>query len=657
MDYRQIFQQWILNANDKEIKAQLLSLSESDIEEAFFTELVFGTGGIRGIMGAGTNRLNIYTLKKIAKGTADYLIAKKSKADADENLTNKNLNDHFVNAEKERYCVNDVCVSKNIGMFDKTGVTERRIKAVISYDNRNNSKKFACICAAVLANNGIKAVLTKTCMPTPYLSFMVRRLSADAGIMVTASHNPKEYNGYKLYGSDGCQLTDGDSAIVSGFIAAANPFEIILKPFSYYFNKNEIKITSCHASYLRAVNNSVKDRICLDGTNFGDDFLDESNNNLTKNSKKNSFSKSHQSGINSVPESGINQFGTIFQNSSNVAYSSNKGELRVVYTPLCGTGGLLTPQLLSKAAKVFTVAEQLQPDGNFTFCAVPNPENPLAYQLAITCAKTNSADLIIATDPDADRMGIMVKDKNGEYKFLSGNQIGVLLTYFLLSQNQLLAGSDRHIKRPLIVRTVVSTPMVDKISSTYGAEVTKVLTGFKYIGETIKKLENQGEERRFLLGFEDSHGYLCGGYVRDKDGLQAALIITEFAKILKNQDLTLLDVLYNLYQRFGYYKHKTLSFRFGGAGGSQKIKELTGQLRKEGIKNLINIEKIDYLKGINGLYPTDMLEFKTEQGGVIIRPSGTEPLLKVYLTAACVSGENCDQILDDYEKICKEFFG
>jgi len=546
-------------------------------------------------MGRGAGKLNAAAVKRIAQGTADF----------------------FLSNNRGGGCGTGFAAGKNELKATKNAV-------VICYDGRKNSRLFANLCALAFAHNGFTAYLPNRCAPTPYLSFAVRESGAAGGVMITASHNAKEYNGYKLYGADGCQLTDADAERVSGFIGRVKSDKggkEELKPFSYYSKIEKIKSFDLSSQYLRAVR--AQTGVSLDAV--------------------------------------------------------KKSGLKIVYTPFCGVGGIFAQKLFKNNPDFFTVAEQFKPDAEFASCPQPNPEKKEAYALALKYAEKHNADVILANDPDADRLGVMAKTGAG-YKLLSGNQTGVLLLNYLLEET-VFGGADlrtgnarpygntkpmniglrqtvgattgRLPNGPIVIRTIVSTPLADRLIEAHGGEVITVPTGFKYIGEAIAALEQKGEEGQFLLGFEESHGYLSGTYVRDKDGLLAAALIASYAAKLKNKGQTLFDALDLIYKKHGYYAHKTLNYRFDD---ENKIVGIMARLRDgEGIGGL-KIGRIkDYLED-RGKYKPDMLELCTADGSLIVRPSGTEPLIKVYLTVKKGYLKECEKLIGEYENTCNGFF-
>ncbi len=522
-------------------KADLDSMSDEDKKEAFYKDLEFGTAGLRGILGAGTNRLNVYTIGKVTKGLALYLLAHK-----------------------------------------KSGVT-----VAISYDSRNCSEEFARYAAAVLAECGIKAYITDKLQPTPYLSYMVRSLKCDAGIMITASHNPAKFNGYKVYGADGCQVTDNAATEIFSFIEGVDTFSVQPADFDKAVASGAIEF----ADVTRA-------------------YLDE-----------------------------------VYKRSVGAAR-----DVSVVYTPLNGTGASIVPQMFRERGfnNVTIVPEQAMPDGNFPTTPYPNPEKAEALRLAVELAKKTGADIVIGTDPDADRIGAAVKTGDG-YRLISGNEMGVLLIDYIFSHAKALP------KNPVVVKTIVTTDLAARVAERYGAEVREVLTGFKYIGEVIKKLEQKGEGDRFVFGYEESYGYLSGTYVRDKDAVVASMLVAEMAADYLKEGKTLADVLDGIYSEFGKYYHRTVSFTYEGAAGAQKMREVLASVRNNPpveIDGSAVVESIDYLTQTKFDLPkSNVLSFKAADGSkLIVRPSGTEPLIKVYITAASGGEQRIDAILDQVKK-------
>lgn len=531
MTSKEKYELWLKKVSDKEVAAQLKAMKGDDkaIENAFYKDLEFGTGGLRGELGAGTNCLNVYTIRKVTQGIADCM--------------------------------------KHYGYK----------KAAISHDSRINSDVFAAEVARVFAANGIKAYLTKELMPTPFLSFITRHYGADIGVMITASHNPAKYNGYKVYGSDGCQLTDARANEMIGYIEKVDPFEVKVADL-----KSGVEYVSDDVTELYLA--EVKKR----------------------------------------------------------SVGSAEG-LKVAYSPLNGTGYKLVPEMLKRigVAALDIVKEQGYPDGHFTTCSYPNPEKAEALKLGLELAKAKNADILIATDPDADRMGIAVKHGGG-YTLMTGNEVGVLLTDFLFARRK---ENGTLPKNPVLVKTIVSTDLAVKVADEYGAEVHNVLTGFKYIGDVIGKLEANGEAERFVLGFEESYGYLSGSYVRDKDAVVASMLTAEMTAYYKGKGKTLVDRINEIYEKYGYYEHRLKSYEYAGAEGNAKMKELLASLRAHLPSEIGGVkvaDTVDYLTQTKFDLPkSNVLRFTLENGcSLIVRPSGTEPLIKVYYTAAKTREEN-----------------
>ncbi len=551
MSVQEKYKLWLNKVTDTELKGELEAMATDEVkkENSFFKDLEFGTGGLRGILGVGTNCLNVYTIGKITKGIANYM--------------NKfNLK-----------------------------------KVAISYDSRIKSDVFAKRAASVFASSGIKVYITEELMPTPFLSYITRELKADIGVMITASHNPAKYNGYKVYGNDGGQITDEAVKNILPFIQSLNEFSVEEGNFDSFLNSGAI-------SYVpKALTES---------------FLQE----ILKLSKG--------------------------------CYNN----LSVTYTALNGAGYKLVPEALKRVgfANVSLVTEQSYPDGNFTTCPFPNPEKQEALALGLVYAKNNDSDLLLATDPDCDRVGVAVKH-NGEYKLITGNEVGILLTDYLFS-SYLKNGNAP--KNPIVVKTIVTTDLVKKLAEKYGFEVVEVLTGFKYIGEVISNLEKQNQKQRFVLGFEESYGYLSGTHVRDKDGVNGALIITEMTAFYKNQGLTLVDKLEQIYKEYGFYEHQLLSFNFEGASGNQDMKNLLKNLRENLPSEVVGVKvakSIDYLTQTEYDLPkSNVLSFELIDGSkIIIRPSGTEPLIKAYLTV-CFDKKKNEHRLRVYKEYLTKLF-
>ena len=468
----------------------------------------------------------------------------------------------------------------------KSGAT-----VAVSYDSRILSTEFAHYASAVLAANGIKSYITRELKPTPYLSFMVRHFGCDAGIMITASHNPAKFNGYKVYGADGCQVTDAAANEIYGYIEKVQTFDVVASDFDKAVERGDIEYIDVTREYLDCV------------------------------------------------------------------YARSVGKSRkvsIVYTPLNGTGCDIVPQMLRERGfnDVTIVPEQARPDGNFPTCAYPNPEKAEALRLAVELGKKNGADIIIGTDPDADRIGAAVKTGSGDYRLITGNEMGVLLLDYIFSHSRSLP------ENPVAVKTIVTTDLARVVAESYGAEMREVLTGFKYIGETIKKLEANGEGDRFVFGYEESYGYLSGKYVRDKDAVVATMLVAEMSADYLAEGKTLGDVLDGIYAKYGKYFHRTVSYTYEGAAGAEKMRSVLNSFRKDPPESLDGstvVESIDYLTQDRFDLPkSDVLSYKAEDGSkVIVRPSGTEPLIKIYVTAARGGEARIDAILECAEKYLK----
>ena len=551
MTEMELYQSWRKNAVDDPDLQSELSAIENDaeaIQDRFYRDLAFGTGGLRGVIGAGTNRMNIYTVRKATQGLANYV--------------------------KEAFSEPSVA---------------------ISYDSRIKSTDFAKAAAEVLAANGVKVHIYTELKPTPMLSFAVRALHCSAGIMVTASHNPPEYNGYKAYGSDGCQMTiDAADAV----LAKINALDIF----------NDVK----HMPFDEALAAGMISYI-------GDDVIED-------------------------------YFRNVLAQGINTDLCAKSG-LKIVYTPLNGTGNKPVRTILNRIGiqEVTVVKEQENPDGNFTTCPYPNPEIREALQLGLQYCDQVKPDLLLATDPDADRVGIAVPDGKGGYALFSGNEVGAMLLEYICEQRIQKGTMPKH---PVAVKTIVTTDIVEAICKAYGVELIEVLTGFKFIGEQIGFLEEKGEEDRYIFGFEESYGYLAGSYVRDKDAVVASMLICEMAAYYRTKGISMMQARENLYQKYGVYVHAQHSFTFEGESGMIRMQNIMEHLRTnrpEQIDNLKVIQFADYEKQVSidlttgtetaiTLPKSNVLSFTLEQGAkVIIRPSGTEPKIKAYYTTTAVT--------------------
>lgn len=551
---------WLENVKDEELLAELSSMKESDDEEAitdaFFQDLAFGTAGLRGTIGAGTNRMNIYTVGRATQGFADYL--------------NKT--------------------------FDSPTVA-------IARDSRNKGELFVQTTAAILAANGITSYVYPKISPVPTLSWATRYLECSGGICMTASHNPAPYNGYKAYGPDGCQITSEAAAAISAAMEATDPFK-------------DIKSMDFDDAVSQGLVKWIDDS-CLDA--YYDAVVDKSVNNLT-------------------PE------------------QIAEAPLKLVYTPLNGTGLIPVTTVLKKVGitDVTVVPEQKDPDGNFPTCPYPNPEIRQAMQKGIDLCEEVKPDLLLATDPDADRVGVACADGD-DYTLLTGNEMGVLLLDYICKMRA-ERGENLHDK--VAVTTIVSSAMVDALAAEYGFELRRCLTGFKYIGDIITGLSDAGQVDRFIFGFEESYGYLSGDHVRDKDAVNASMLICQMAQYYKLQGLNLVQAMHALYEKYGYYHNKTIALSYPGAEGADKMAGIMVDLRKNPPASIAGSKVtgvVDYGEGINGLPKANVLEFDLEGGDkAIVRPSGTEPKIKLYIFAKGDDATSADAQIDAIEKDGRE---
>ena len=569
MKFEKTAREWADKTKCENMRNQLLSLieegNEAAIEDAFFQDLEFGTAGLRGIIGPGTNRMNANTVARATQGVADY------------------LNAHY-----------------------------KKPSVAIAHDSRNKGERFTEITASVLAANGVTAHVFPRLEPTPALAYATQFLHCDAGICITASHNPKEYNGYKVFNSKGCQITSQVASDMSDAIKKLDYFDGIKKiDFEDGIKSGKIKWVNdeCINSFVKDAVNNV--------------------NNIDKDAMKN---------------------------------------LCLAYSPLNGTG--LEP--VTKAFEmigvknVHIVEEQKNPDGNFPTCSKPNPEERSALELGIKLADYVDADLLIATDPDADRTGIAVRH-NGECELVSGNEVGLLMMNHFASQC-----SRDEIKNKIFCTTLVSTSMADALAKYYGFELRRVPTGFKYIGEQITKLEEKREKNRFVMGFEESYGYLVGTHVRDKDSISATVTICDMAAKCKKKGKNLIDALNALYEEFGYYKNSTTSYSFPGADGSEKMKNIMANLRDNAPTEIDGkkvVHFIDYKEetkmsilnsrdGEEQILPrVNVLQFDLEdEAKVIIRPSGTEPKIKAYTFVKGTSTDDANKKLEELNAAVNAYF-
>ena len=544
-DNKAIYNEWLASVSDQKLKSELISMDDEAINAAFFSELEFGTGGLRGIMAAGTNKMNVYTVAKATRGLGKYILASLSDCK----------------------------------------------KVAIGYDSRNNSQDFAKLTASILADMGIKVYIWSELLPTPMLSYAVRALGCSIGVMLTASHNPAEYNGYKVYRADGCQITEEAAHDISDYIG------------------NEPTFTeSTHRSFDELMKNGQIEYISEDV---------------------------YESFIEAVMKNSL--FGRI-----------SRPQPSIIYTPLNGTGRRPVLDVLRRSGfeKVVTVAEQTLPDGNFPTCPYPNPERPEAMKLGLEYAKKTCADILLATDPDCDRVGVGARASDGSYKLLTGNEIGLLLLEFICERRLELGIMP---KSAVVIKTVVTTDIAPKIAKAYGAYTADVLTGFKYIGEYIGRLEAEGRENDYIFGFEESCGYLTAGYVRDKDGVLAAMLISELTAYYLSKGKSLCDALSDIYTKYGYCMSSQRSYTFEGPKGFTNMQNIMQKLRG-GLTSIGGVrveETLDFKDGIMGLPPSDVIKFLLEGSStLVVRPSGTEPKLKVYLSATA-SDENEASVLTE----------
>ena len=550
-DYKSIYHTWLRKVDDVDLSKELKGRNEAQIEDAFYRDLEFGTGGLRGVIGAGTNRRNIYTVAKASQGLSNYICK------------------HYPNGKRS---------------------------VAISRDSRLKSDVFAKIAARVFAANGIEVHIYPQISPVPTLSFATRYLHCSAGVRVTASHNPSKYNGYKVYGEDGCQITTEAAAEVLSEIESIDIFkDIKLISYDEGFEKNLISYIP--PKVLTAFIKEVKSQSLL-----GNESIDK-----------------------------------------NVA---------IVYTPLNGTGLIPVTRTLEESGytNITVVKEQQFPNGYFPTCPFPNPEIQEAMALGRKYAKENYADLLLASDPDCDRVGIAVRDKDGNYKLISGNQTGRLLFDYICSRRIALGIRP---KEPVLVKTIVTSDRAEKIANHYHVKTVNVLTGFKYIGEQIGLLEKQGKESNYIFGFEESYGCLTGTYVRDKDAVDGAFRICERFAYYKSKGISLLDKLDELYKTYGYTNNSLHNYEFDGSSGFEKRQEIMKKFRSgiEEIGGKKVIKSFDYLPGLDGLPKADVLKFVLEdESSIIVRPSGTEPKLKAYISVTKESRQKAkeeDQIIAD----------
>ncbi|HBE9109166.1 TPA: phospho-sugar mutase [Clostridioides difficile] len=542
MDYKNNYEMWLNSPYfDEQTKNELLSIKddEKEIQDRFYKNLEFGTGGLRGIIGAGTNRINIYTVRRATLGVLNYIM--------------------------------------------KTQGEEGKQKGiVIAHDSRYMSREFCIEVAKTLSAYGVKAYIFEELKPTPELSFAVRYLKCAMGIVITASHNPKEYNGYKVYDSDGGQICIDMANDIIAEVNKIDDYSIIKSiDFKEALSKNLITI----------LDNEVDDEF-----------------------------------IKAVKKQVLRQ---------NIIDEYGK-KLKIIYTPIHGTGNKSVRRVLSECGfkNVMVVKEQELPDSNFSTVKYPNPEEKSVFNIAIEMAKNNGTDLIIGTDPDCDRVGIVVKDSSGEYVVLNGNQVGSLLVRYILES--LVEENKLPKNNPTIIKTIVTSELGAKIAKAYNVDCLNTLTGFKFIGEKIKAFE-ESNDRSFIMGYEESYGYLIGTHARDKDGVVSSLMICEMAAYYSSKGMNLYEALIDTYNKFGYYKEDLKSVTLKGIDGIKKIKEMMLYFRSVKIDNVadVKVDKIlDYKDGVDDLPKSDVLKFLLEDGSwIAIRPSGTEPKIKFYFGA------------------------
>lgn len=559
--YKEKYNEWI-NSDiiNEEIKDELKNIKdEKEIEDRFYKDLDFGTGGLRGIIGAGSNRMNIYTVSKATQGFANY------------------LNESFENPS-----------------------------VAVAYDSRNMSKEFATAAALTLCANGVKVFLYESLRPTPVLSFAVRHLNCKGGIVVTASHNPKQYNGYKVYDEFGGQVTDEKA---NKIISLVNE----VKDFSMIKNMSEEE----------ALNKGL---LVYIGEDVDKAYIDEVKNLTIRKELVKEKAK----------------------------------DLKIIYTPIHGSGNIPVRRVLSELgySNVKVVKEQEEPNGNFPTAPYPNPEMPQVFELALEMAKQESPDIIFGTDPDCDRIGVVVKESNGEFKVLTGNQTGLLLTHYVLSA---LKETNSLPENGVVIKTIVTTEGARKIAEDFGIELMDVLTGFKYIGEKIREFRESGD-KKYLFGFEESYGYLAGEFVRDKDAIIASMLIAEMTLYYKEQGMSLYEALIKLYEKYGFYKETLISIELEGKEGQEKIASCIDALRNSPIESVEGVKistKLDYklsLEESNGvkseikLPKSNVLKYILEDGSsFVVRPSGTEPKMKIYLAVKGSSLENAESEIERFK--------
>lgn len=560
MDYKKVYETWLNNEFfDQETKDELKKIDndENEIEDRFYQELAFGTAGLRGKLGAGTNRMNQYTVAKATQAFADTI--------------------------------------------SDMGEDAKKRGVVICYDVRHKSDEFSKITSEVFAANGIKVNIFKEIQPTPVCSYAIRKLKTIGGVMVTASHNPREYNGYKAYGSDGSQILEDIAVKIQNY----------MKEYEDY---SKIKRIDFDKAVDEGLISWVDDSLI-------DDYVKE------------------------VLACTIND--------------DVDKKVKIVYTPLNGCGNKLVRRILDERGfeNIYIVKEQENPDPDFTTVGYPNPEDPKAFKLSEKLGEEKNAELLLATDPDSDRCAVEVLDKNGKYQFLTGNQIGSLLTNYILTA---LKENNELPEDGAVVKTIVSTDLVKPIANSFGIEVYEVLTGFKNIYEVANGFERAGKGE-FIFGFEESIGYNYKDFVRDKDAVNAAMLISEMSAYYKNKGKSLLDVLEDIYDKFGYYSNEVQSIVLEGLDGAQKIKRIMETIRTNPIKEVcgLKVKKIvDYLNDDTGLSKSNVLKYYLEDDSwFVLRPSGTEPKIKLYLNAIDKSKKDSDQKRDNIKAEVNNIIG
>lgn len=563
MLFKEKYNDWLSSSIvDEDMKNELRNIKdEKEIEDRFYKDLDFGTGGLRGIIGAGSNRMNIYTVSKATQGFANYLT----------------------------------------GRFKNPSVA-------IAYDSRNMSKEFSKAAALTLCANNVKVYLYEELRPTPMLSFAVRELNCTGGIVVTASHNPKEYNGYKVYDEFGGQVTDEKANIIINEVNKINNFDMI----------NTISEEEAIEKNLLVYIGEDIDKLYIDtvkSLTIRKDLVEE-----------------------------------------------KAKDLKVIYTPIHGSGNMPVRRVLKELGYtgVSVVKEQENPDGNFPTASYPNPEEPAVFKLALEMAKTENPDVIFATDPDCDRIGVVVKDSEGEYRVLTGNQTGLLLTQYILDA---LKEENKLPENGVVIKTIVTTDGAKKIAEDYNVELMEVLTGFKYIGEKIQGFE-ENNDKKYLFGFEESYGYLAGDFVRDKDAVIASMLIAEMTLYYKEKGKSLYDGLVDLYEKYGYFKETLVSFELKGKEGAEKISNCIDSLRNEKLVEVNGVKvnvKYDYKLSIeedlvNGekkninLPKSNVLKFVLDNGSwFVVRPSGTEPKMKAYVAVQGNGLNDAEERLESFK--------